>query len=177
MRLNGEIEVLAKKLESAGVQIKVTKKEKKKGNPPVLSITSELEHEACGSVAQYFSSAYGKRLAKRLADLGINPTMPKLKKRGSHVLEGKTIVLTGSLETISRKEAEDLIRAAGGTVGTSVSKKTSYLVTGANPGSKLKDAEKLQIPHLTESKFLKLVGRPGTTQLHGSHADQQGELF
>jgi len=177
MRLNGEIEVLAKKLESAGVQIKVTKKEKKKGNPPVLSITSELEHEACGSVAQYFSSAYGKRLAKRLADLGINPTMPKLKKRGSHILEGKTIVLTGSLETISRKEAEDLIRAAGGTVGTSVGKKTSYLVTGANPGSKLKDAEKLQIPHLTESKFLKLVGRPGTTQLHGSHADQQGELF
>lgn len=177
IRLNGEIEALAKKLENAGVLIKITKKEKKKGNPPVLSITSELEHEACKSVAQYFSSPCGKRLAKRIADLGINPTIPKPKKGGSQALEGKTIVLTGSLETISRKEAEDLIRAAGGTVGSAVSKKTSYLVSGANPGSKLSDAARLQIPSLSESKFLALLGHPTNAHVEGRHSSKQGELF
>lgn len=75
-------------------------------------------------------------------------------------LAGKTIVVTGTLEKYGRKEIEDLIRAHGGTSSGSVSKKTSYLVAGAEAGSKLAKAQQLGVPVLDEAGFEALLAAP-----------------
>lgn len=75
----------------------------------------------------------------------------------SSELSGSTFVLTGTLASLSRDEAKDKIRAKGGSVASSVSKKTSYVVVGADPGSKATKAESLGVPILDEEAFLKLV--------------------
>ena len=68
-----------------------------------------------------------------------------------------TFVLTGALERFTRSEAEEIIERFGGKASGSVSKKTSYVLAGANPGSKLTKAQTLGIPILTEDEFAKLI--------------------
>ena len=72
-------------------------------------------------------------------------------------LEGKTVVLTGTLPELTREEAAALIKAAGGKVVNSVSKKTDYVVAGENPGSKLAKAEKLETEVLDEAGLRALL--------------------
>jgi len=79
-------------------------------------------------------------------------------RRGDQRLAGKTIVLTGSLPTLSRDEAKERVRLAGGELSSSVSSKTSYVVAGEEPGSKFDKAQELGVPILSESDFLKLLG-------------------
>jgi DNA ligase (NAD+) len=86
------------------------------------------------------------------------PDMPKVES-GTRDLEGKTFVLTGKLASLSRDEAGDLIRARGGAVTGSVSKKTDFVVVGEDAGSKLKKANELGLKLLDESEFLALLGR------------------
>jgi DNA ligase (NAD+) len=74
-------------------------------------------------------------------------------------LAGQTIVVTGTLEKLDRKEIEELILSLGGKASGSVSKKTSFLVAGANAGPKLDKAKELKVPVLSEAEFLKKVGR------------------
>ena len=73
-------------------------------------------------------------------------------------MSGKTFVLTGTLESLSREAATEAIQSLGGKVTGSVSKKTSYVVAGADPGSKLAKAESLGVPVLDEAAFRTLVG-------------------
>jgi DNA ligase (NAD+) len=82
--------------------------------------------------------------------------MPRIEP-GIKELEGKTFVLTGKLASMSRDEAGDLIRAQGGTVSGSVSKKTDYVVVGEDAGSKHKKAVELGVKLLDEGEFLALV--------------------
>ena len=72
-------------------------------------------------------------------------------------LAGNTFVLTGTLSAFTREEASQKIQKLGGKVTSSVSKKTSYVVAGADPGSKLTKAGKLGVPVLDENAFLKLL--------------------
>lgn len=78
-------------------------------------------------------------------------------KKSVGALSGKTFVLTGTLASLSREEAEAKIRAAGGSTSGSVSKKTSYVVAGENPGSKLTTAQKLGVPIIAEKELLQLL--------------------
>ena len=73
-------------------------------------------------------------------------------------LTGKTFVLTGTLSSLGRKEAEEAIARLGGKASGSVSKKTSYVVAGEDAGSKLRKAQELGIPVLSEAEFLAMIG-------------------
>jgi DNA ligase (NAD+) len=113
-----------------------------------------------GSVLEFFGSAPGKRLLAKLAKLGIEP-QGTVATTG--VLTGKTVVMTGTLPTLKREEAEKMILAAGGKVSGSVSKKTSYVLAGAEAGSKLDKANELGVPVIDEAAFRRLIesGRLG----------------
>lgn len=77
----------------------------------------------------------------------------------SNLLQEKTFVLTGTLSKMTRDEAKDIIRKQGGSISSSVSKKTSYVIVGSEPGSKASEAERLGVKILSEEEFLKLVAR------------------
>jgi DNA ligase (NAD+) len=105
-------------------------------------------------VYEYFQRQEARRLIERLLEAGVSIKPPE---RHEGPLSGKIFVLTGSLSSLTRGQAEERIKALGGTVGSSVSKKTDYVVVGADPGSKLERAQKLKIPIFDEMAFLKLI--------------------
>jgi DNA ligase (NAD+) len=117
------------------------------------------------SVLDYFRSPAGQQVLKRMQSLGIAPqgSGPGSQPPGAGSLAGKTFVLTGSLEKMTRTEATERIRALGGNVTGSVTKKTDWLVAGENAGSKLDDARALQISILSESALLELLEGPART--------------
>jgi DNA ligase (NAD+) len=93
---------------------------------------------------------------EKLAAHGVDLTSEK-HKAASDKLAGKTFVLTGTLEALSRDEAKEKIRSLGGDISESVSSKTDYVVVGAEPGSKYEKAKKLGVKVLEEKEFLKLL--------------------
>lgn len=107
------------------------------------------------SVLEFFAKEGTADLVHRLADCGVNMQW-KGEPKGDK-LAGKTLVVTGTLETLSRSEAEALIVKNGGKASGSVSKKTSYVVAGAAAGSKLTKAQTLGVPVLTEQEFLDML--------------------
>ncbi len=116
------------------------------------------------SLAAYFGpGGPGGDVLRDLADAGIEPELPAPRSpdTSSGPLDGKTVVVTGTLEGFSRQEAEEAIRAAGGKPGGSVSKKTDALVAGENAGSKLTKAQELGVPVLDEDGFRRLLAGDG----------------
>lgn len=107
------------------------------------------------SVVDYFSLEQSKNLVKRLKDYGVDMTAEKKEK--SNLFEGLTFVLTGTLPTMTRNEASDIITANGGKVSSSVSKKTSFVLAGEEAGSKLTKAQNLGIKIIDENEFLKMI--------------------
>jgi DNA ligase (NAD+) len=106
-------------------------------------------------IYEYFQRAESRRLIQRLLEAGVRPKAPE---RHEGPLSGKTFVITGTLSSMTRAQAEERIKALGGAIGSGVSKKTDYVVVGADPGSKLEKAQKLKIPILDEAAFLKVIG-------------------
>jgi DNA ligase (NAD+) len=116
--------------------------------------------EVAASVRRWLESDVGRQTIAELRAVGVNMQQPKqMAERGSAALKGKTVVVTGTLESYSRKEIEDLIKRLGGKAAGSVSKKTDYVVAGENAGSKLQKAQQLGIRVLDEAEFERLVGR------------------
>lgn len=105
----------------------------------------------------WFHAAPNRKFTEKLDRAGITLEMPKHEPKAQK-LAGLTFVLTGTLESMSRDEAKEKIRALGGEVSGSVSRKTAYVVAGSEPGSKYADAEKLGVKILTEKEFLGLLG-------------------
>ncbi len=105
------------------------------------------------SIIEYFNKEENKETLQELRNLGINMTYTGEKVKESEEFNNKTFVLTGSLEIFTREEAEEKIELLGGKTSGSVSKKTSVVIVGANPGSKYRKAQELGIPIWTEQEF------------------------
>jgi DNA ligase (NAD+) len=110
------------------------------------------------AVRQFFDLDRNKRVLRQLEQTGVKvENMPALK--GGRQLSGKAFVFTGTLEDFKREEAIEAVEARGGHAASSVSGNTDYVVVGANPGSKLRDAERLKVRTIDETEFEKLLGR------------------
>ena len=110
------------------------------------------------AVAGFFTDARNKTLLKRLKDLGLT-FQETATATGPRPLTDQTYVVTGTLPTLSRQQARDLIEAAGGHVVDSLSKKTTALVVGADPGSKLDKAIALGVSRIDEAELLRRANR------------------
>ena len=108
------------------------------------------------SVVEFFSFPENIAMVDRLLAAGVKPVHES--DALSDALSGKTIVVTGTLPTLSRRDAEALIEANGAKAAGSVSKKTDYVLVGEAAGSKLTKAQSLGIPILDEADFLALIG-------------------
>jgi len=108
------------------------------------------------SVVDYFNNKKNIDLIERLLDAGIKITFPKLNRKKKK-LNNQIFVLTGTLEIMTRNEAESLIRDNGGNVSSSVSKKTSYVVAGSDPGSKYDNARSLGVHIISEQQFINML--------------------
>ncbi|MBI4240668.1 MAG: NAD-dependent DNA ligase LigA [Candidatus Rokubacteria bacterium] len=110
------------------------------------------------SVARFIAEPQNRKTIERLREAGVT-MVEEGAGEGEKPLAGKSLVLTGSLASITRDEAKDLILKLGGRITGSVSKKTDYVIVGAEAGSKAQEARRLGIPTLDEAEFLKLIGR------------------
>ena len=109
------------------------------------------------SLHTFFQQPHNREVVEQLRACGVTWPEGAPAERAPQVLAGKTVVLTGTLPTMGRDEAKDLLEAAGAKVSGSVSKKTDYVVAGPGAGSKLKDAEKHGVAVLTEDEWLALI--------------------
>lgn len=109
------------------------------------------------SIVDFFRESHNRELVASYLDRGV--VVERAAKRAAGKLAGKSFVLTGTLESVSRDEAKEAIRAQGGDPSESVSKKTSYVIVGSEPGSKAEKAKKLGVPILSEKEFLAMIAR------------------
>jgi DNA ligase (NAD+) len=122
-----------------------------------LQTAEEVGPKVARSIWQFFREPHNQELVQRLRAAGLRFEQTVVKKQGGP-LAGLTFVLTGTLPHLTRDEATSRIEAAGGKVTGSVSKKTSYVVAGEAPGSKLKKAGALGVPVIGEAELLALLG-------------------
>jgi DNA ligase (NAD+) len=122
-----------------------------------LENVSEVGPKVAASITEFFSEPANRNVIKKLYKAGVRPTAEKREVK-SQKFAGKSFVFTGGLANRSREEAGELVQQHGGKVGSSVSKKTDYVVVGADPGAKYNKAKELGVTILTEGEFERLVG-------------------
>jgi DNA ligase (NAD+) len=134
-----------------------------KASEEELSTIPSIGPKIAESIVAFFRQKGNRRIIEKLREKEVGQGLGKRKakavKHEELPLAGLEFVLTGKLESFSRSEAEAKIKALGGKAGSDVTKKTSYVVVGADPGSKLAKAEKLGIKTLSEAEFLKLLDK------------------
>ena len=133
--------------------------------PEALQEVAGIGPSVSAAMHGWFTEEATRDALRELVDAGVGPERPVVRDAGETdedgPLAGKTVVVTGSLETFSREEAEDAVRAAGGKPAGSVSKKTDFLVAGPGAGSKLQKATDLGVAVLDEEAFRRLLaGEP-----------------
>jgi len=121
-----------------------------------LEAIEDIGGQVAAAILAFMADPDQQALIEELFDHGVRIEKTR-KKHRSQPLAGKTVVLTGSLATLTRDEAKENIRAAGGDISGSVSRKTDYLVVGEDPGSKLAKAKQYGVKVLTERMFLDLL--------------------
>jgi DNA ligase (NAD+) len=128
-----------------------------------LSTIPSIGPKIAESIVAFFRQEGNRQIIEKLRRAGVRLEREKVEKAKPKELplDGLEFVLTGKLDSLSRSEAEAKIKALGGKAGSDVTRKTSYVVVGADPGSKLAKAEKLGIKTLSEAEFLKLLDKAG----------------
>ncbi len=121
-----------------------------------LRQVAELGEETARSVHSFFAQKHNRDVLGRLKKIGVKPKKQQRTRKSSR-LEGKTLVVTGELESLSRNEATERIEEAGGHATSSVSGQTDYVVVGENPGGKFDEAKKRGVKTIDEGQFRELV--------------------
>lgn len=121
------------------------------------TVISGIGETMARAIIGFFGVKRNREVVDELLKAGVRPQAPEKRAGGSTVFAGKTLVLTGTLPTMTRGEAGAKIEAAGGKVSGSVSKKTSYVLAGAEAGSKLDKARELGVPVIDEAELLRLL--------------------
>jgi len=122
-----------------------------------LTDIKEIGPVMAGSIYNFFHNKNNLKILKKLEDAGLRMSQSSSLKSGGK-LEGKSIVITGTLRSFSRSAAEELVRKLGGSPSSSVSKNTDFLVAGVEPGSKLDKAKAMGVKVISEDDFRKIVG-------------------
>jgi DNA ligase (NAD+) len=121
-----------------------------------LSRVNEIGPVIAQSVYEFLQSDFGRETIADLKRIGV-ATEQAAEPRAARTLEGKTLVVTGTLQRYKRDEVEEVITRHGGRAASSVSKKTDYVVAGAEAGSKLDKAKQLGVRVLSEDEFEQLL--------------------
>ncbi len=122
-----------------------------------LEQVSDIGAVSAMSIRQFFEDAQNRKILETLKAAGVN--MEADQEDAGNAFQGMTFVVTGTLPTMGRAEATELIQKLGGKAAGSVSKKTSYVLAGENAGSKLTKAQQLGIPVISEEEFLRMAGQ------------------
>jgi DNA ligase (NAD+) len=122
-----------------------------------VSVISGIGETMARAIVGFFNEPRNRSMVADLLRAGVRPQAPAKPVGASAALAGKTIVLTGTLPTLTREEATARIEAAGGKTSGSVSKKTHYVLAGAEAGSKLDKAKELGVPVIDEARLLQLL--------------------
>ena len=130
-----------------------------------LSEVSDVGPVVAQSIRTFFEQAHNREVVEQLRACGVRWEEGEPAARAPKPLAGKTFVLTGTFPTLSRDQAKDLLEAAGAKVAGSVSKKTHYVVAGAEAGSKLEKALALGVPVIDEADMLALLPAPSVPNL------------
>jgi DNA ligase (NAD+) len=126
-----------------------------------IDAVPEIGPEIAATVAEWFDEPENLALIEKLRAAGVRLADEVVAHDGPKPLEGVTVVVTGTLPTLSREEAVALAEDAGARVASSVSKKTAFVVLGENPGSKFSKAQELGIETIDEAAFLERIGKDG----------------
>jgi DNA ligase (NAD+) len=122
-----------------------------------LTAINEIGPEIAASIVEFFHEQKNINVMKKFNKACIVPQNKEIADNAP--LQGKSFVFTGTMESMGRNDAKTLVENLGGTIHSSVTKKTTYIVTGSEPGSKLDKAKSSGIKILNEEEFLKLIGR------------------
>ena len=123
-----------------------------------LTALPDIGETVASSITEYFSFPENLAMIRSLLDAGVHPS--EMEHGGEGVFSGLSIVVTGTLPNLSRRQAEDLIRSRGGNAASSVSKKTAFVVVGEDAGSKLAKATALGIETIDEAELIRRAGAP-----------------
>lgn len=127
-----------------------------------IAAIEDIGPKIAESVVTYFASPVNIDLIERLKELGLNMEMEAAELDTAHPFYGKTMVFTGTMPTLDRATAQTMAQQVGAKVTGSVSKKTDYVVAGAEAGSKLTKAQQLGVTVIDEAEFLRLLGERGS---------------
>ncbi len=121
------------------------------------SVISGIGETMASAITGFFAEPRNREVVDDLLRVGVKPQAPEKKSGSGTAFAGKTFVLTGTLPSLTREQASEKIEAAGGKISGSVSKKTSYVLAGAEAGSKLEKAKELGVAVVDEAEFLKML--------------------
>jgi DNA ligase (NAD+) len=127
-----------------------------KADQEQLEAVRDIGPVVASHIVHFFEQPHNREVINKLLKAGVQ--WPAVKTQRQQPLEGRTYVLTGTLSAMTRDEAKQRLQALGATVAGSVSKKTTAVIAGENPGSKLAKAETLDVPVLGEDDLLQLLG-------------------
>ena len=122
-----------------------------------LTAINEIGPEIAASIVEFFHERKNINVMAKFSKAGVIPQ--KKETAGKAPLRGRSFVFTGTMESMSRNEAKTFVENLGGTVLSNVTKNTTYVVAGSEPGSKLEKAKSSDTQILTENEFLKLIDR------------------